>query len=202
MRRTFWGAIVFWALLGPGLLYAFMALATLPAVLLRVAIGSAAESPTGQVVMSALGLAMVATTIAMVWWVWRIYRGDPPREPKFPSKRALLTAGVLLTTWIVAIQFVERRGSSTTVDRPWLHEPVSFVYPYDAEIAGREAIVEVSLLINAAGEVERYEFTNEVDREFQSAVADAVRQMRINTNELGAESYPYEKRLRIPFVRR
>jgi outer membrane biosynthesis protein TonB len=97
---------------------------------------------------------------------------------------------------------VEPRGSSTVVDRPWLREPVSIVYPYDAEIAGREAIVEVSLLINASGEVQRYEFTGEANPEFQAAVADAIRRMHINTDELGAESYPYEKPLRVPFVLR
>jgi hypothetical protein len=31
-------------------------------------------------------------------------------------------------------------------------------------------------------------------------VTVAVQQMRVDMDELGAESYPYEKRLRIPFV--
>lgn len=201
MRRTFWGALLFWVFLAPGLLYAFLAVTTIPAILARAVLGPSAKSPVGQFAMFILGLAMAASTIALVWWVWRLYRGDPPREPKIPSERVLVAVAVVILAWTIAIQFVESRGNSTVVDLPWLLEPVYIDYPDEVEVAGREAVVELSLLISASGEIERYEFTNAAPAEFQAEVAEAVERMRINTKELHAKSYPYEKRLRISFVR-
>jgi hypothetical protein len=169
-------------------------------VLARAVFGPAVESPLGEFAIGLLGLAIFASAIVMVWWIWRIYRGDPPRNPKIPSKRVLIAAAVLFTAWAVAIQFVEPRGTATVIDRPWLREPVPITYPQEVEIVEREAVVEVSLFISASGEVQRYEFTSAADSDLQAAVADAIRRMQVDTDELDADSYPFEKRLRIQFV--
>lgn len=111
-----------------------------------------------------LGLALVGLTLAATWWIWRIYRGDPPREIELPSKRALAAVGLAAALWVVASQLVEPRGSATVIDQPWLLEPVVIRYPYAAELAGREAIVDVSLFISASGQIERHEFTSAAPR--------------------------------------
>jgi hypothetical protein len=201
VRRTFWGGVVFWALLAPPLLHAFLALGMVPSALLPASLGPAAASPAARIAVVLLNLVLLVSAAGLLWWVWRIYRGDPPRRPALPSRPARAIAGALLVAWLIALAFVEPRGSTTRLHPPWLQEPISVTYPYEAEVSGREAVVDVSLWISASGEIQRYEIGGDAGPEFRAAVEEAVAQMRVRTDALGAESFPHEKRLRIPFVR-
>jgi hypothetical protein len=203
MRRTLLGGVLFWLFLAPSLLYPLMALTVLPVLTLRLATSTPIGepgTPIFQFVVSILASAGLIMSAAIIWWIWRIYRGDSPTDPKFPSPRAIAVSILALSTLVVIGVLTEPRGSSTIVDPPWLVEPVPLYYPYHAMIQGRAAVVNVELIVSETGEILRYELSGDADSEFLTAVSDAIAMMRIDTQGLNATEFPFTKRFKVPFV--
>ena len=169
-----------------------------PAWLLRT-LGMRVESLPGRLVIASFGLAVV---VALIYGAWRAYTRNREHAgvPESLSSWIAAAAVAVLACGVLTAQSLEPPRQLTRVDLPWLVRPIEIEYPYAAEIAGRQGTVDVKLVINDGGEIESYELSGSEDADLRGAVAEAVEQMQVNTENLGADSYPFTKQLRIPFV--
>lgn len=184
------GTLAFWAVVAPVLFFTLLPVVLAPLVLLGPC---AQETKPAQM----FALAAVISVGLVVWWVWRIHQGDPPRDPHIPSKKVLVGTSLVIAWMVVTIAMAPQQG--TLVDRPWLAAPIFIDYPCEARRASIEGAVRFDLIIEESGVISSYEIHESPDPSFTRAVEAAIDSFRVNTRSLDADSFPYRKQLKIQF---
>ena len=102
-QRSRSSKILFWVAMAPALFYGVLTIAiAIPSLFL----GPSAEwQPPAflHVAFKVYTYLAAGFSALLVWWCWRAFCGDPPRNPKTPSRRALVWGGIAIAVWVLLI---------------------------------------------------------------------------------------------------
>ena len=102
-QRSRGSKILFWVALAPALFYGTLTVAiALPSLFL----GPSAEWQPPRFLQFAFivySYIVAALSVVLVWWCWRVFCGDPPRNPKLPSRKAVIWGLVAVALWALLI---------------------------------------------------------------------------------------------------
>jgi TonB family protein len=208
MRTSLSGGFLFWLVAAPlifsGLSAAALGLGSFALGLLLAPFAALPHSAVPVRLIMALyaGAAYVGAAVG-VWWCWRGFRGIPAEEHWSPSVWQLSLAALILGLILFTPALFDPPDEHMVLDRravlsgPWLVEPAEIEYPSSAIVDGGAATVGIYLYIDESGRVESQEISEPAHPALNDAVLRAAKEFRIDTEQLGAESFPHRIELRL-----